>query len=352
MLQRKILRKFGYCRYPTIIFLVLSIYWPGCAHCQGAIFGEGREQPGETTGAIRGSVHFPTSPTSMQVKVTARSINTGVTRSVLTDSSGHFEFLDLAAGSYTISIDENGYLPVSTTAKADLSSSPISLDLMPANSTNSRETKGAIISVHELKIPEKARSEFDKGEQRLDAKDPAGSLRFFNKAIQKSPHFYEAYYELGLAQVRLGQTDDASRSFQSAIDLSEGRFPLAEFAYGLLLCKRKDTKDAEQVVRRGLDHDEAVAEGHLVLGVVMLQEQRPGKAEHEAREALLRDPRMANAYLVLAAAHDERKAYTEEVQDLTAYLQLQPSGPESENTRKLLETTRQLADKGYKRQRQ
>ena len=210
-------------------------------------------------------------------------------------------------------------------------------------SVNSSPTNDASVSVHELQIPEKARREFDKGVRRVDAKDPAGSLRFFNKAIQEFPEYYEAYYNLGLAKIRLGQSEQASRSFQSAIDLSGGRFPLAEFAYGLLLCQQGDIEDAERVVRRGLDQDQTRAEGHVALGVVMLYCHRPDDAEHEAREALLRGTRLPNAYLVLAEAHGELKNYSAEAQDLAAYLHFEPAGPHSEYARELLGTTQQLA---------
>jgi tetratricopeptide (TPR) repeat protein len=204
-------------------------------------------------------------------------------------------------------------------------------------------TGSASVSVHELQIPEKARREFDKGVQRVNAKDPAGSLRFFNKAIQEFPRFYEAYYNLGLAEIRLGQPDKASRWFQSAIDLSGGRLQLAEFAYGLLLCQQGNIEDAERVVRHGLDQDKTSAEGHVALGVVMLYRHRPDDAEHEAREALLRNARVPNAYLVLAEAHGELKNYSAEVQDLPAYLHLEPTGPHSEYARNLLGTTQQIA---------
>jgi Tfp pilus assembly protein PilF len=343
MLQREILRKLVRFCYPMAFSLLLSIYWPACARCQGGVLGQERDKSGQGTATIMGEVRFPTALSTQQVLVTAQAINTGATRSVLTDSSGHFEFLGLPAGRYTISIDEGGYLPVSTTADAGDSSPPVSLSLRPSTSTETRDMTSATVSVHEMQVPEKARREFGKGVRRLDGKDPAGSLRFFNKAIQKYPKYYEAYYNLGLAQTRLGQADPALRSFQAAVDLSGGRFPLAEFAYGLLLCKQGNVNDGERTIRRGLEQDQVMAQGHLALGVAMLYRHRPEEAEHEAREALLRDSRMPDAYLVLAESHGQRNNYSAEAKDLMAYLKLEPNGPHNEYARTVLKTVQRIA---------
>lgn len=346
MLQRETVRKFAHFSYPITNFLMLSILatgWPAIARCQGGVFNQERDQPGEATGMITGNVLFPTSLSSEQITVKAQSIETGVTRSVLSDSSGHFEFMGLPAGTYTISIDEGAYLPVSTTAVADSSSAPISLSLTPTNSTKPPETNSGTVSVRELKIPEKARREFDEGVKRLDAKDPAGSLRFFNKAIEKYPRYYEAYYNLALAQIRLGRADQAAQSFQAAIDLSGGRFPLAEFAYGVLLCQHGDVNNGERTIRRGLAQDQVRAEGHLALGVAMLYRNRPEDAEHEAREALLRNSQMPDAYLVLAESHGQRKNYSAEAKDLIAYLKLEPNGQHSRYARTVLQTVQRVA---------
>jgi len=72
--------------------------------------------------------------------------------------------------------------------------------------------------VRELKIPGKARNEFQKGLDHLHKKDPAGSLSHFTKAFQAFPDYYEAYYHKGVAKMRLGQNDEAMQAFQMAID--------------------------------------------------------------------------------------------------------------------------------------
>jgi tetratricopeptide (TPR) repeat protein len=210
-----------------------------------------------------------------------------------------------------------------------------SADALPQNSA------GSTVSSHELRIPEKARTAFNHGLQRFEKRDFGGSVRFFGKAIDHFPEFYEAYYQLGLAQVHLHQNEDAAGSFQAAIHLSNGHYPLAEFAYALLLCNRGDPTNAEVIVRHGLQQDRVSPDGYVVLGVVLLHLNRLAEAEENAREALARSPKALNAYLVLADVHEQRQEYSAELQDLDAFLALQPNGAHSDNVRLLREAVQQ-----------
>src|ERR1700747_685219 len=49
----------------------------------------------------------------------------------------------------------------------------------------------AKVSLRDLQIPAKARDEFERGLRRLEKRDPAGSLRHFDKAISVFPDYYE-----------------------------------------------------------------------------------------------------------------------------------------------------------------
>lgn len=210
-----------------------------------------------------------------------------------------------------------------------------------ANTPSSGDASSTV-SIHELKIPAKARELFQQGTERLNAGDPGGSLPFFEKAIQKYPGYYEAYYNLGLAQSRLGRIQEAAKSFQSAIDTSGGKFPWAEFAYGLILCEQGNIDDAERLVRTGLAQDQSVPEGYVALGTVMLYRHKPDEAELSAREALTRNPRFPQAYLILAEAHREQKDYSAEIQDLKTYMTLEPREAKRDFARDILNTAQRL----------
>jgi Tfp pilus assembly protein PilF len=295
------------------------------------------------TARISGTVSFQgDGGPAAGVTVLVRSLVFGGMRAAVTDLAGHFEINGLSFGSYSVTAEASGYESASSTTAVDRGSAEVTLYLKSVKASPSNEGTPPTVSVHELKIPSKAQSFYQKGLRQLD-KDPASSAQYFREAIDKYSDYYEAYYELGQAQARLNHTGEAMKSFQTAIDLSGGKFAPAEFAFGLLLCKQGKIKEAERVVRHGLEQDSNAAYGHLALGVVLLRLHRPQEAEKSANEVLLRCPHSPDAYLVLADSHGAQSNYAAEVKDLDAFLKLVPEGSRSDFARGLRSAAQRLA---------
>jgi len=275
--------------------------------------------------------------------VNIRSLTEGPFVSVLTDWSGRFQVRGLNSGVYEIVVEEAGYEPIRETVQLLRGPSPpLELYLKAAgNSSPVRRTDYAV-SVRELRIPVKAHNAFEKGLERLAKNDPVGSRTQFVRAATAFPDYYEAYYHMGVADLRLGREADAAQAFQKAIDLSGGRYAWAQFALGLLLCRRGEYAEAETVIRKGLDVDGSAATGHLFLSVALFRLNRLEDAERSAREALLRKPGFAWAYLVLADVHGRRGEYARQLQDLDAYVKLEPDGPASKQVREVREVVRRI----------
>jgi tetratricopeptide (TPR) repeat protein len=273
--------------------------------------------------------------------VNIRSLTGGPFASFLTDWSGHFQVRGLDPGMYEIVVEEPGHDPVRETLRLDGPSRPLELHLKESNPSPVWRTDYAV-SVRELRIPGKARNAFEKGLERLAKNDAVGSRTQFLRATTAFPNYYEAHYHIGVADLRLGREEEAAQAFQKAIDLSGGRYALAQFALGLLLCRRGEYAEAETVIRRGLDVDGSSATGHLFLSVALFRLNRLEEAEKSAREALLRKPGFAWAYLVLADVHGRRGEYARQLQNLDAYLKLEPEGPASKRVREVREVVRRI----------
>jgi tetratricopeptide (TPR) repeat protein len=276
------------------------------------------------------------------VLVNIRSLTGGPFVSVLTDWSGRFQVRGLNSGVYEIVVEEAGYEPTRETLQLlGGPSPPLELYLKAGNSSPVRRTDYAI-SVRELRIPVKARNAFEKGLERLAKNDADGSRTQFVRATATFPDYYEAYYHMGVADLRLGREEEAAQAFQRAIDLSGGRYAWAQFALGLLLCRRGEYAEAETVIRNGLNVDGSPATGHLFLSVALFHLNRLEGAEKSAREALLRKPGFAWAYLMLADVHARRGEYGMQLHDLDAYLKLEPDGPASKRVREVREVVRRI----------
>jgi len=232
--------------------------------------------------------------------VNIRSLTGGPFVSVLTDWSGRFHMRGLNSGVYEIVVEEAGYEPIRETLQLLRGPSPpLELYLKAGNSSPVRRTDYAV-SVRELRIPVKARNAFEKGLERLAKNDAVGSRTQFLRATATFPDYYEAYYHMGVADLKLGREEEAAQAFQRAIDLSGGHYAWAQFAVGLLLCRRGEYAEANTIIREGLEVDGRSATGHLFLSVALFHLNRLEEAEKSAREALLRKPGFALAYLMLA----------------------------------------------------
>ena len=296
----------------------------------------------QTVGKISGTVLLKKGnrPAS-QVAVKLKSHAAGIFRSVLTDLEGHFEVQSLPPSTYEIVVDEPGYEPAKASAQLDGSESPLVLYLNSTERAQS-ERSSYTVSARELRIPDRARHEYEKGLGSLGKNDLGGSVSHFSKATQAFPEYYEAFYHIGVAETRRGRLEEALPAFQKAIDLSGGRYAWAEFGFGYLLYLEGKTEEAVTILRRGLEVDGNSTDGYVILGMAQLRLNRPDEAEKCAREALLRNPNFAQAYLVLSDAYGQRREYRAQLQGLDSYLKLEPNGAESEHVRQARELVQRL----------
>jgi len=285
---------------------------------------------GQVEGMISGTVlsQLDNRPVE-QAAVSVKSRNLGVFRSILTDYDGRFELHGLPPGTYEVVVEQPGYESLQT--KAQFEGSPVKLVLHLMASKISQPFRGNYsVSVQELKIPDKARNEYGKGLECMGKNDDVGGLSHFAKATQAFPKYVEAYYHMGAVETRMGRLEEARQAFQTAIDLSGGKYAWAEFGFGYVLYLEGKAEEAEAVVRRGLEVDENSPDGYTILGLTLLRLNRLDEAEKNARQALLRRPGFAQAYLVLADVYGHRRDYRVQLKNLDAYLQLEPKGPASD----------------------
>ena len=192
------------------------------------------------------------------------------------------------------------------------------------------------VSVRQLRIPDRAKSAFNKGTQKLAAKDYVGCIAEFQKAIAAYDDFYEAYYKIGIANLEMQASEPAEAAFRKSIALSESKYTPPLFGMGLALASQNQFADAEIYVRTGLQIEPTSPSGLLALGWVLFSAQRVVEAEKAAREAILYNPNLAMAHLLLAQIHRQQNNSAAMVNDLDAYLRLEPDGPRS----RALRTTR------------
>lgn len=208
------------------------------------------------------------------------------------------------------------------------------------------DSPDATVSVRQLRIPDKAKFAFNKGTQKLAAKDYAGGIAEFQKAIAAYDDFYEAYYKIGIANLEMQANEAAEAAFRKSIALSESKYTPPLFGMGLALASQKQYADAESYIRAGLQLEPTSPSGLLTLGWALYSEQRVVEAEKAARDAVLYNPNLAMAHLLLAQIHRRQKDSAAMVNDLDAYLRLDPDSSRS----RALRTTRDEAQQSLARE--
>ena len=202
-----------------------------------------------------------------------------------------------------------------------------------------------VVSVRELSIPHKALHAFQKGVELLAKKDAARSVPQFQRAIAEFANFYEAYYKMGVADLKLWRIADAEQAFRKSIALSGGQYAHPLLALGAVLNYQQEFAEAEAVIRTGLDLDPTSWTGHYSLGWALFGLNRLEEAEKSAREALLQTTDSAQAQLLLADILSREKDYPALVKDLDDYLKFAPDNPTTVRARALRDSAqRALAE--------
>jgi tetratricopeptide (TPR) repeat protein len=193
------------------------------------------------------------------------------------------------------------------------------------------------VSVRELAIPTRAHQAFEKGLQQLAKNDSAGSLSDFTRAARVFPGYYEAYYQIGVANMNLGREEEAEHAFQTAIDLSAGRYVPAQYGMGALFCRQGKFADAERTIRWVLDRDANSWTGPYLLAIALAGLNRLEEAEKRVRAAIFRKPDFPLAHLLLGEIRFRRNAYEPALHELDAYFKLEPHGPMNNWARQIRE---------------
>lgn len=193
----------------------------------------------------------------------------------------------------------------------------------------------SVVSVRELSIPPKAHHAFQQGIERLAKDDAAGSLPHFQRAVAEFPAYYEAYFEIGMADLTLWRAADAEKALQKSIELSGNQYAEPLFALGAILIKQDRFIEGEGVLRAALDLDPTSWAGHYCLGWALFGLNNLQGAEKSIREALRWKPDSPDAYLLLADIHHHQHDYSALLQDLSEYRRLQPDVPVNGKVRAL-----------------
>jgi hypothetical protein len=269
------------------------------------------------------------------IRVDLHALTGGTVATAFTSGNGNFQFNNIPAGSYDVVIEQMGYQ--TTHQRVDIQGTTIGLmlELRGMPRASSVPHGNPTVSKRELSIPHKAHDAMEKGLALLYGKsDYQGSVKQFERAAQEYPDYYEAYTEMGVAYMKLGDVVNSEHALRKALDLSDQHYEGAMYWLASLLSDDQRFADAEPLARKGVELDANSWQANSELARALLGLGRAAEAETSALAAVKLRPENANLHLLLANIHVELQNKPALLDDLNAYLKLAPAGPFANQARK------------------
>jgi predicted Zn-dependent protease len=290
---------------------------------------------------IAGNVYYDNHRAAENVPVELRNAEGELGWTASTNASGGFEFRRVNPGTYEVSVNVQGYQQTSMTADLSYSSATgIQIYLKPVPGRATAKTES--VSAHELSMPQKARDLMDSGKKKLyQQKDARGGLDDFQQAVAEAPDYYEADYQMGIADLALGKRDDAERSFHKSIDVSGDKYSDADVGLGKIMLDKGDIPAGEKLVRRGIELNASSWQGYYELGRAQLNEKQLADARKSAEQARTLAPGAPAVYRLLANVHQQEKDYPSLLQDLDTYIKLDPDSPAGTRAKQMRDEVQQ-----------
>jgi tetratricopeptide (TPR) repeat protein len=185
------------------------------------------------------------------------------------------------------------------------------------SSPNVTPSPGNPVPVSQLRIPSKARKEYERSQKAFRSGDVRASAEHLQNALQIYPDFLDAHNTLGLRFIQLREYQKALIEHQAALDLDPSNARThQDIAFVFLLLNR--VKEAEAEAREALNLDSRLPASRYVLGRAIIAQ---GRFNSEGIEMLRQsEAAFPDASLVLAQVHFSFHQTDQVIADLRHYL--------------------------------
>lgn len=258
-----------------------------------------------------------------------------------TQSMGDFSFGGLVPGMYVLQLSAEGYEPTVYNPGIRLGGGQtLTLYMKAVEKSVDPVSKVPTVSAHILSMPAKSRDLYQSGMKKLYGDQNAKeALADFDKALGRTPRFYEAEFQSGMALLKLGKREEAEFRIRKSMEVSGDHFAGSNVALGLILFEKEDLKGAEQQFLHALELNPSAWMACYKLAEIAYRRDDLSQTETWATKAKAIQGAAPMVYHLLANVHIKQKNYLAAIRDIDAYLALDPA---SENANRLKEIREKL----------
>lgn len=289
---------------------------------------------------IAGTVFFPNDrPVNrrMGIRLTTSGLGDYVG---VTDTYGQFVFAGLPAGTYFIYVDrEEEFEPAFQTIEIDRDREAIkqsyNVSIRLKDKANAKK-KAVVVDSVAAAAPKRSIELYLKALELSKNGDHSGAIEHLKLAVAEYPEFINAYNEMGVQYMRLGQLDLADETLQKALKLKPDSFePLLN--RGIVMLRLKRYADSEALLRSALTANGSSAIAYYYLGRSLTALERLDEAEATLNKALeLGGTAMKEAHRMLADLFIVKRNDQRAIEELEKYLSLSPEAPDADKLRKVI----------------
>jgi tetratricopeptide (TPR) repeat protein len=275
---------------------------------------------------------------------------------VKTDNRGQYLHAGLPTGQYKVSVVKDGKTLMANDNVRVTFGGDTKTDFDLKNAAAAAGGRGGAVSDEERKkiAEEKAKADatkasFEAARTALAAKNYDEAIRLFKEAAEKDPTQHVIFANLADAYSQSKKYDDSAAAYKKAIELKPD-----EAAYynnlGIALGNAGKIDEATQNLQKAAELNPAGAgQSYYNLGAVLTNKGRTKEASDAFKKAIEFNPQMANAYYQLGISYfGAPNTIPDAIPVLEKFLQLQPTGPDAEAAKQLIEAAKQSAPTGFK----
>jgi len=292
--------------------------------------------------SIRGKVVIPNAhELDQRIEVRLEKVALQVIQTTYTDSIGNFDFRNVPSGSYTVSLNVDGYEPVRQNVDVfgSFGNAMVTIVLnKPSFETRERPTgldadDPDVVDISQMRdaLPKKAVQDYEKAIEEKKKGKLESAVKLLEQAIQSAPNFFHAHNNLGIIYQTLKRYTDAEKEYKRSHDLNtRADRPLVNL--GSLYIEESTLQKSNQsasgeLLDKALDAlEEAVklnpksAVAYFLLGQANYKSDFLEEAEAAFKRAHDLDPRMTAARLMLANIYLKQQKWDDVIDNLDAYL--------------------------------
>jgi tetratricopeptide (TPR) repeat protein len=324
--------------------------------------------------SIRGKVVIPNAHDfDQRIEVRLEKVALQVIQTTFTDSVGNFDFRNVPSGSYTISLNVEGFEPVrqNVDVYGTFGNTMVTIVLNKPSFETRERAAGLdaddpdVVDISQMRdaLPKKAVQDYEKAIDEKKKGKLESAVKLLQQAIQSAPNFFHAHNNLGIIYQALKRYPDAEKEYKRSHDLNaKADRPLVNLGSLYIeesSLQKPDEHASGELLDKALDAlEEAVklnprsGVGFFLLGQANYKSDFLEEAEVAFKRAHDLDPRMTAARLMLANIYVKQQKWDDVIENLDAYLKENPKAADRasvEEMRAKIVKTAQAATTGEDR---